>query len=260
MEIARKNPGEIATALGLESAPDAVAGLAAIAALGPVGGGAVLTGTAGAQGYASGLIGALAQAGVDITNPGQLKHALRDNDLMQRVHARASTQAAIEAGTTLMMAIIGGRAGKVRAGSKSKVPEAQLAAYREAFATRPNKDVYQTFMEAPITGSWRGSHRRQANRYLEKQLVENPEFADFLNRELKADVLAHMRSSYWRINPPLMVWHHPFDKKLKGFVHLLRVEEHTNPKLQSFMHPGGRGGIREYFFPQGNPRRLARDR
>jgi len=63
--------------------------------------------TAGAQGYATGLIGALAMEGVDLTNPEQLKRALRDTDLMQRVHANAGTQAAIEAGATLAMAIIG---------------------------------------------------------------------------------------------------------------------------------------------------------
>jgi hypothetical protein len=260
LKIARTNPVEIATALGLESAPDATAGLAAMATLGPVGGGAVMTGVAGTQGYANGLIGALSKEGIDVTDPDQLKRALRDRDLMQRVHARAATQSAIEAGMTLMMVILGGRAGKFRSGAKSETATPELAAYSKAFAARPNKDVYQTFMEAPITGSWRSSHRRQANRYLEKQLAENPDFADFLNRELKTDVLAHLRSSYWRLNPPQMVWHHPVEKKLMGFVHLLQVEEHTNPELQLILHPGGRGGAREYFFPQVNPRRLARDR
>ena len=105
LQIARKNPGEIAAALGLESAPDALMGLAALAALGPLAGGAVLTGTAGAQGYASGLIGALSMEGVDLADREQLKRALRDNDLMQRVRARAGTQAAIEAGITAAMAL-----------------------------------------------------------------------------------------------------------------------------------------------------------
>jgi len=258
LHIARKSPGEIAAALGLESAPDAVAGLAAIAALGPVGGGAVLTGTAGAQGYASGLIGALSLEGVDLTDPEQLKRALRDNDLMQRVRARASTQAAIEAGTTLMMAIIGGRAGKVRAGSKGKVPDAQLKAYNAAFDARPNKTLYQTYKEAPITGLLRGTHRRQANLHLEKTLREDPEFANFLNRELKADALAHMRSGFFLRTPPGMTWHHPFEKEFKDFVHLLRVEEHTNSTLQSNLHPGGIGGYAKHYGPQIIARRLLR--
>jgi hypothetical protein len=260
LHIARKSPGEIAAALGLESAPDAVAGLAAIAALGPVGGGAVLTGTAGAQGYASGLIGALSLEGVDLTDPEQLKRALRDNDLMQRVRARASTQAAIEAGTTLMMAIIGGRAGKVRAGSKGKVPDAQLKAYKAAFDARQNKRIYEGFLDVPITGWTRSTHRRQANRYLEKLLVEHPDFARYLNRELRVDALAHMRSSYWRRTPPGMTWHHPFEKKAKKIVRLMRVEEHTNPALQRKLHPGGKGGYHRNFVSQINPRGVFRRR
>jgi hypothetical protein len=246
LAIARQNPAEVAAALGLESVPDAIGGFAAMTALGPVGGGALLTGSAGAQGYASGLIGALSKEGVDVIDSGQLNHALRDGDLMQRVHARAATQSAIEAGTTLMMAVLGGRAGKVRVGSKSKA------------AVPRNKDVYENFLEVPITGLTRSAHRRQANRYLEKLLVENTGFATVLNHELKADVLAHMQSSYWRLNPPRMVWHHP--AKRPGFVHLLRVEEHTNPELQSVLHPGGIGGLREGTLSQVDPRRISRDR
>ncbi len=260
LHIARKNPGEIAVALGLESAPDALVGVAALAALGPVGGGAVLTGTAGTQGYASGLIDALAMEGVDLTDPEQLKRALRDNDLMQRVRARASTQAAIEAGTTLTMAIIGGRVGKLGASSKDKVPDAQLKAYKAAFDARQNKRIYEGFLDVPITGWTRSTHRRQANRYLEKLLVEHPDFARYLNRELRVDALAHMRSSYWRRTPPGMTWHHPFEKKAKKIVRLMRVEEHTNPALQWKLHPGGKGGYHRNFVSQINPRRVFRRR
>jgi hypothetical protein len=260
LQIARKNPGEIAAALGLESAPDALMGLAALAALGPVAGGAVLTGTAGAQGYASGLIGALSMEGVDLTDREQLKRALRDNELMQRVRARAGTQAAIEAGTTLTMAMIGGKAGKIRAGSKGKVPKAPLKAYKAAFDARRNKNIYEGFLDVRITGWTRGTHRRQANRYLEKLLVEHPDFAKSLNRELNTDVLAHMRSTYWRRTPPGMTWHHPFEKKAAKIVRLMRVEEHTNKALQKKLHPGGRGGFSRNYISQINPRRVYRRR
>jgi hypothetical protein len=135
--IARKNPGAIAAAFSLESAPDALVGLAALAALGPVAGGAVLTGTAGAQGYASGLIGALSMEGVDLTDSEQLKRALRDNDLMRRVRARAGTQAAIDAGAALAMAVLTGRAGKVRPGVQSKAATTQLESANNA-APRPH--------------------------------------------------------------------------------------------------------------------------
>jgi len=128
LHIARKNPGEIAAALGLESAPDTVAGLAAIAALGLVGGGAVLTGTAGAQGYASGLIGALAQAGVDVTDSKRVKEALHDKTLMERVRNGAARDAAIAAGITAAMALpVVRRGGRKPTSSKKTLEQKRQA-------------------------------------------------------------------------------------------------------------------------------------
>jgi hypothetical protein len=196
--------------------------------------------------------------GVDLADPDELKRSLRDRDLMQRVHAKAGTQAAIAAGTTLMMAIVGGKIGKRPTGANSKVSDAQLKAYNTAFEARLNKDLYQTYLEAPITHLLRGTHRRQANLHLEKILRENPEYADFLNRELKTDVLAYMRSGLFIRTPPGMTWHHPFPDKLKNFVHLLRIEEHTNPALQWNLHPGGIGGYGEHYLPEIIARRVRR--
>jgi hypothetical protein len=65
----------------------------------------VLTGTAGTQGYASGLIGALAQAGVDVTDSERVKEALRDKTLMERARNGAARDATIAAGITAAMAL-----------------------------------------------------------------------------------------------------------------------------------------------------------
>jgi hypothetical protein len=60
--------GCYARAIGIESVPALTLSLVAMAALGPVGGAVTLTGTSGLDGYAKGLVGALARAGIDVSN------------------------------------------------------------------------------------------------------------------------------------------------------------------------------------------------
>jgi hypothetical protein len=107
--IIAAHPGEIAKAFGVESVPDLLVQMAAVGAMGPLAAGTTLTGTSGLQGYASGLIGALAQHGVDIGDPERLSAALHDKELMERVRFDATRDGVIAAGTTLAMAAIGGR-------------------------------------------------------------------------------------------------------------------------------------------------------
>jgi len=130
-----KNPGEIASAFGIESIPDFITGLAATATLGPLGGGAILTGSAGASGYAAGLVGALAKEGVDVGNAGAIDKALRDPALMERVRSSATTKAAVSAGTALAMAVAGGRAGKTNRSGSATRPAAKPLRHG---ARRPN--------------------------------------------------------------------------------------------------------------------------
>jgi len=105
----RERPGKIAQALGIESLPALTLSLVALAVLGPAGGGLVLTGSSGLEGYANGLVGALTKEGVDVSRPDELVRALQDKELMDRVRGEATTDGAIEAGITAASMMIGGR-------------------------------------------------------------------------------------------------------------------------------------------------------
>ncbi len=100
--LLRQHPGRIARAIGVESLPALTLSLIAGAALGPVGSAIVLTGSSGLEGYANGLIGALAEEGVDVSDAGALTTALQDNSLMERVRDAATTEGAIAAGMNAM--------------------------------------------------------------------------------------------------------------------------------------------------------------
>jgi len=117
--LLRENPGEIAKAIGIESVPALTVGLIAMAALGPVGGAVALTGTSGIDGYAKGLVGALARAGIDISNADALTRALQDKGLMERVRNDATTAGAIEGGATALLSMAGPIAKAVKSVSKS---------------------------------------------------------------------------------------------------------------------------------------------
>jgi hypothetical protein len=106
--VLHERPGEIAQALGVESLPALILSLVALSVLGPVGGGLVLTGSGGLEGYANGLVGALTKAGVDVSRPDELVRALQDKVLMDRVRGEATTDGAIEAGITAVLMAIGG--------------------------------------------------------------------------------------------------------------------------------------------------------
>jgi hypothetical protein len=110
-----------------------------------------------------------------------------------------------------------------------------------------NPNVYEVFFEAPITGASRSAHRSSANQYLANQLGQNADLAAAFNRELGTDVLGHMHSGKNLINPPGMVWHHPANNP--GVMQLLRAGEHTNPSVQSILHPSGVGGFGNFYGP-----------
>jgi hypothetical protein len=110
--LLRERPGEIAKALGIESLPGLTLSLITSAVLGPVGGGLVLAGHSGLEGYSNGLIGALADEDVDVTDPEDLAAALQDKDLMDRVRAKATTEGAIQAGVAITSMLGGGGRGK----------------------------------------------------------------------------------------------------------------------------------------------------
>ncbi|MBN9086277.1 MAG: hypothetical protein J0J01_05175 [Reyranella sp.] len=106
--------GKIASAAAIGSVPDLTTGIVATAVLGGVGGGIVLTGSAGLEGYGRGLVGALAQRGIDVTNPNAVAAALQHKELMDDVRKDARTDGAIEAGAAALAAFAGGigRGGK----------------------------------------------------------------------------------------------------------------------------------------------------
>jgi hypothetical protein len=117
--------GKIASAAGFGSLPALTVGIVASAALGPIGGGIALTGSAGLEGYANGLIGALAQEGVDVTNPSELAAAVQDKDLMEVVRRKATTQGAINAGLAALTSMTGIR-------GRAKLPTAVSSGEQEA--------------------------------------------------------------------------------------------------------------------------------
>lgn len=98
--LLRRHPGRIVRAVGVEGVPALTVSLIATAVLGPIGGAMALTGTGGIDGYAKGLLGALAHAGVDVSDADDLTRALRDNELMERIRKDAMTEGAIAAGVT----------------------------------------------------------------------------------------------------------------------------------------------------------------
>jgi len=98
--LLHRHPGKIARAVGVEGVPALTVGLIATAVLGPIGGAIALTGSSGVDGYAKGLLGALARAGVDVSDADDLTRALRDNGLMERIREDAMTDGAIAAGVT----------------------------------------------------------------------------------------------------------------------------------------------------------------
>jgi hypothetical protein len=106
--LLREKPDEIAKALGVESVPALTLSLITSVALGPIGGGLVLTGQSGLEGYSNGLIGALAEEGVDVGDPEDLASTLQDKDLMDRVRDKATTESAIQAGTAILSMLGGG--------------------------------------------------------------------------------------------------------------------------------------------------------
>lgn len=110
-----------------------------------------------------------------------------------------------------------------------------------------NPNVYEAFFEAPITGTSRSAHRASANQYFANQLGQNADLAAAFNRELGTDVLSHMQSGKSLLNPPGMVWHHPANNP--SVMQLLRTGEHTNPSLQSILHPNGVGGFGNFYGP-----------
>jgi hypothetical protein len=122
--LLREDPGAIARAIGVESLPALTVSLMAMAALGPVGGAIALTGTSGLDGYSKGLIGALARAGVDVSNAEDLYRALQNAALMERVRKDATTDGAIEAGVTAAAMMIGVRRRGATTRTVGKTPNA----------------------------------------------------------------------------------------------------------------------------------------
>jgi hypothetical protein len=115
--------------LGVESLPALTLSLITLGVLGPVGGGIVLTGGGGLEGYANGLVGALTKAGVDVSRPDELVRALQDKDLMDRARGEATTDGAIEAGITAV-SMVAGAGGALKPGKLSRAE--QLAKNRVA--------------------------------------------------------------------------------------------------------------------------------
>jgi hypothetical protein len=155
--------GKIASAIGLGSLPTLTMGLVATAALGPVGGGIALTGSAGLDGYANGLIGGLVQEGIDINDPSKLAAALQDKKLMEVVRRKAVTQSAIDAGVAALASMIGVR-GRAKPQAAAKVGEQEAASITEREAA--------------------AGERRAASAIAD----ENPEKPDLI-KQLEANVL-----------------------------------------------------------------------
>ena len=122
--------GKIASAAAIGSLPDLITGIVATAVLGVVGGGVVLTGSAGLEGYGRGLVGALARRGIDVTNPDAVAAALQHKELMDEVRKDARTAGAIEAGAAALAALAGaiGRGGGKANAIKGMDWEKKLAA------------------------------------------------------------------------------------------------------------------------------------
>lgn len=136
-ELLEKKGGKIATAIGFGSLPDLTTDLVIATILGPVGGGLVLTGKAGLEGYAKGLVGALSLRGIDIGDPDAVIAALHDTELMKEIREEARTDAAIDAGVALLAAGVGG----IRFGRKPPKPIEIKQPPKPVSAEQPPKPI-----------------------------------------------------------------------------------------------------------------------
>ena len=112
-------------------------------------------------------------------------------------------------------------------------------------ASTRNPEAYEVFFEATVSGSSRSAHRASANKVLAGSLERNADLASSFNSQFGVDVLGHMRSGKGLLNPPGTVWHHPADNP--SVMQLLMKATHTNPLLQSILHPGGIGGFGAFY-------------
>lgn len=103
----------------------------------------------------------------------------------------------------------------------------------------------QYLFDAPVNGKSRQAHRAGANRLLYQRLKSDTALLDFLNRELRSDVVRHMESGKNLLNPPGTEWHHPHNDP--SIVRLLRKDEHAAAEFQSILHPDGVGGFGTYY-------------
>jgi hypothetical protein len=136
-ELLTRKGGKIATAIGFGSLPDLTTDLVIATILGPVGGGLVLTGKAGLEGYARGLVGALSLRGIDIGDPDAVIAALQDKELMKEVRKEARTDAAVDAGIAVLAAGVGG----IRFGRGRPKPVGVEQPPRPVAAERPAKPI-----------------------------------------------------------------------------------------------------------------------
>jgi hypothetical protein len=138
--------GKIASAAGLGSLPALITGIVATTVLGPIGSGIALTGSAALEGYAKGLIGALADRGIDVTNPDAVAAAFQHKELMEEVRKDARTDGAIEAGTAILSAMVGGVG---RGGKSTKLTKAEQAAANLAKGTEWERELAARLMKQP---------------------------------------------------------------------------------------------------------------
>jgi hypothetical protein len=153
------------------------------------------------------------------------------------VGARALGAASVRTGTvateTAAAARNAGAAGRVSADSHA--------------STSAERVAYEVFFEAPVTGSSRAAHRQQANEIFAETLRRDRQVADSFNQALGKEVLRHMEGGRRLLNPPGMVWHHPWDNP--GVVQLVRRADHTESALQQLLHPNGMGGYGRFYGP-----------
>jgi RHS repeat-associated protein len=114
-------------------------------------------------------------------------------------------------------------------------------------ATAESSTIYEVISEQSIRGTSRTAHRVSANQGFISDLQSNPEFAEAMNEVFGTDVVKHMQSGTGGrlVNPPMSVWHHPYDNPTVN--QLLRCEIHTDPALQSVLHPERKGGWANFY-------------
>ena len=138
--------GKIASAAAIGSLPDLITGIVATAVLGVAGGGVVLTGSAGMEGYGRGLVGALARRGIDVTNPDAVAAALQHKELMDEVRKDARTDGAIEAGIAVLAPMVGGVG---RGGKSTNLTKAERVAANLAKGTEWERELAARLMKQP---------------------------------------------------------------------------------------------------------------